>query len=55
MKDYLFAQVKIDEPIIHDNLLYRNNGNTGLTEGNESVAGSDVGSIMDLEDFEKSF
>lgn len=55
------SNVKIDEPIIHDNLLYRNNGNngnngnTGNTEGNESVAGSDIGSIMDLEDFEKSF
>lgn len=49
------SNVKIDEPIIHDNLLYRNNVTNGNTEGNESVAGSDVGSIMDLEDFEKSF
>jgi hypothetical protein len=36
---------KISEPIIQDD--------SGL--GNESVAGSDVGSIMDLEDFENSF
>ena len=39
------SNTKISEPIIQDD--------SGL--GNESVAGSDVGSIMDLEDFENSF
>jgi hypothetical protein len=42
--------IKIEPPIIQDESF----GN-GLGNGNESVAGSDVGSIMDLEDFENSF
>ena len=33
--------------------MYSNNGDNGPS--NESVAGSDVGSVMDLEDFENSF
>ena len=42
--------VKIKEPIINDDT------NTSMnTNCNESNAGSDVGSVMDLEDFENSF
>ena len=42
--------VKIEEPIINDD------NNTSMnTNCNESNAGSDVGSVMDLEDFENSF
>ena len=44
---------KIPEPIIQDSNEF-GNGNSN-SNGNESVAGSDVGSIMDLEDFENSF
>ena len=40
---------KITEPIINDDIIEGNN------MSNESIAGSDVGSIMDLDDFEKSF
>ena len=50
--------IKIEPPIIQDdsfgNGLANGLGN-GNGNGNESVAGSDVGSIMDLEDFENSF
>jgi hypothetical protein len=43
--------IKIEPPIIQDDSF-----SNGLSNGgNESVAGSDVGSIMDLEDFENSF
>ena len=42
--------IKIEDPIIQDDNDIQYNGG-----GGESVAGSDVGSIMDLEDFEKSF
>ena len=41
------SNTKITEPNVHNQ-----DDNIG---GNESVAGSDVGSIMDLEDFENSF
>ena len=42
--------VKIEEPIVNDDT------NTSMnTNCNESNAGSDVGSVMDLEDFENSF
>ena len=41
------SNTKITEPIVQDA--------NDLGNGNESVAGSDVGSIMDLEDFENSF
>jgi hypothetical protein len=40
--------VKIEEPIVNDDT-------TMNTNCNESNAGSDVGSVMDLEDFEHSF
>ena len=43
---------KIEEPIIQDEIIYSNIGNG---PSNESIAGSDVGSVMDLEDFENSF
>ena len=43
------SNTKITEPNIHSQ-----DENIG-GNGNESVAGSDVGSIMDLEDFENSF
>ena len=53
------SNTKIAEPNIQDengggigNGIGNGNGNGN---GNESVAGSDVGSIMDLEDFENSF
>ena len=56
--------IKIEPPMIQDDSFGNGNGNgndngngngNGLGNGNESVAGSDVGSIMDLEDFENSF
>ena len=37
------------DPGINDDIIEGNN------MSNESIAGSDVGSIMDLDDFEKSF
>lgn len=43
------SNTKIIEPNVHNQ-----DDNVG-SNGNESVAGSDVGSIMDLEDFENSF
>jgi len=43
--------VKIQEPIITHNNDNLNNTDTC----NESTAGSDVGSVMDLADFENSF
>ena len=53
--------IDIEDPFIidnNDNYDYNNskNGNNGnnVNSNNESIAGSDVGSIMDLEDFESS-
>jgi hypothetical protein len=44
--------VKIQEPVITND----NNNNLNTTDTcNESTAGSDVGSVMDLADFENSF
>ena len=55
------SNTKISEPIIQDDSSFGNGIGNGIGNGvgnglgNESVAGSDVGSIMDLEDFENSF
>jgi hypothetical protein len=58
------SNIKIEPPLNQDDMTYNSNSNSngnsngngnGNSNGNESVAGSDVGSIMDLEDFEKSF
>ena len=53
------SNIKIEPPQFQDDIQYNGNGNgsngSNGSTGNESVAGSDVGSIMDLEDFEKSF
>ena len=43
-------KINIVEPNINDDFIFDN----GNSNGNESVAGSDVGSVMDLEDFESS-
>jgi hypothetical protein len=47
------SNTKISEPTIQDDNGFGNGFGNG--NGNESIAGSDVGSIMDLEDFENSF
>ena len=45
------SNTKISEPIVQDD----SGGGNSNYNGNESIAGSDVGSIMDLADFENSF
>ena len=50
--------IDIEDPFIidnNDNYDYKNSNNgNSVNSNNESIAGSDVGSIMDLEDFESS-
>ena len=50
--------IDIEDPFIidnNDNYDYKNSNNgNNVNSNNESIAGSDVGSIMDLEDFESS-